>query len=94
MEHRGIHPMRHAYVTMLAEQGVHERVAQQLAGHADSRTTRDIYTHVTGAMLDGAVDAIERAAQALHHREPEGMGPKLGPRPDRESEDVDADEQA
>jgi hypothetical protein len=36
VEHRGIHHMRHAYITMLAEEGVHERVAQQLAGHADS----------------------------------------------------------
>jgi site-specific recombinase XerD len=30
--HRGIHHLRHAFVTMLAEEGVHERVAQQLAG--------------------------------------------------------------
>lgn len=66
VEHRGIHHMRHAYVTMLAEQGVHERVAQQLAGHADSRITREVYTHVTDRMLDGAVDAIERAAQDLY----------------------------
>jgi hypothetical protein len=58
--------MRHAFVTMLAEEEVHERVAQQLAGHADSRTTRDIYTHVTGSMLGGAVDAMERAAGRLH----------------------------
>jgi hypothetical protein len=28
------------YVTMLAAQGVHERVAQQLASHADGRITR------------------------------------------------------
>ena len=44
VDHRGIHHLRHAYVTMLAEQGVHERVAQQLAGHADARMTREIYT--------------------------------------------------
>jgi integrase len=31
VEHRGIHHMRHAWVTMLAERGVHERVTQQLA---------------------------------------------------------------
>ena len=45
---------------------MHERVAQQLAGHADSRTERDIYTHVTGSMLEGATDAIEQAARGVH----------------------------
>lgn len=65
MAHRGVHHLRHAYVTMLAEQGVHERVAQQLAGHADSRVTREGYTHVTARMLDGAAEAIERPAADL-----------------------------
>ena len=32
VEHRGIHHMRHAYGTSLAEIGVHERVAQYLLG--------------------------------------------------------------
>ena len=27
---------------------MHERVAQYLLGHADSRVTKEIYTHVTG----------------------------------------------
>jgi intergrase/recombinase len=81
VKHRGVHHMRHAYVTMLAEQGVHERVAQQLAGHADSRITREVYTHVTARMLDGAADAIERVAQSLHGLDVEEKGPELGPRP-------------
>ena len=42
------------------EQGVHERTAQQLAGHADGRMTREIYTHVTDTMLQEAAGAIER----------------------------------
>ena len=46
---------------MLAEQGVHERVAQQLAGHADARMTREIYTHVTAPMFEAAANAIARA---------------------------------
>lgn len=61
VEHRGIHHLRHAYVTMLAEHGVHERVAQQLAGHADARMTREIYTHVTAPMFDKAANAISHA---------------------------------
>jgi integrase len=61
VDHRGIHHMRHAYVTMLAEHGVHERVAQQLAGHADGRMTREIYTHVTAPMFDAAAKAVSQA---------------------------------
>lgn len=62
VEHRGIHHMRHAYGTSLAEHGVHERVAAQyLLGHADSRVTKEIYTHVTGSMLDSAASAIDQA---------------------------------
>jgi integrase len=61
VEHRGIHHLRHTWITTLAEQGVHERTAQQLAGHADGRMTREIYTHVTDTMLQEAAAAIERA---------------------------------
>ena len=77
VEHRGIHHMRHAYVTMLAEQGVHERVAQHLAGHVDSRMTRLVYTHVTRAMLEGATAAVERAAQDLYS----DVAPQAAPPP-------------
>jgi integrase len=59
VEHRGIHHLRHTWITTLAEQGVHERTAQKLAGHADGRMTREIYTHVTDTMLQEAADAIE-----------------------------------
>lgn len=79
VEHRGVHHMRHALVTMLAQQGVHERVAQQLAGHADSRITREVYRHVTARMLDGAAEAIARAVEDLHRSGLEEMGPLLGP---------------
>lgn len=55
-----MHHLRHTWITTLAELGVHERTAQQLAGHADGRMTREIYTHVTDIMLREAADAIER----------------------------------
>lgn len=41
------HQLRHAYATRLYEIGVDEKSAQYLLGHADSATTRDIYTHLT-----------------------------------------------
>lgn len=53
------------WITTPAEQGVHERTAQQLAGHADGRMTREIYTHVTDTMLREAGDAIERVVADL-----------------------------
>jgi integrase len=62
--HRGIHHMRHTFITTLAENGVHQRVAQQLAGHADSRMTKEVYTHVTDAMMRAAAEAIERVTDA------------------------------
>jgi hypothetical protein len=40
VEHRGIHHLRHSFITTLAERGIHERSAQHLAGHEDSRMTR------------------------------------------------------
>ena len=63
--HRGIHHLRHTYGTNLAENNVHERVAQQLLGHADSRTTREIYTHVSEKMMDDAVRAITDAVDGV-----------------------------
>lgn len=65
VEHRGIHHLRHTYGTTLAENGVHERVAQQLLGHADSRTTREIYTHVSEKMMGEAVQTINDAVERV-----------------------------
>jgi integrase len=65
VKHRGIHHLRHTFVTALAERNVPERAAQHLAGHADSRMTRRIYTHVTDAMLKAAAGAIEDAAATV-----------------------------
>ena len=65
VEHRGIHHLRHTYGTTLAENNVHDRVAQQLLGHADSRTTREIYTHVSEKMMGDAVRAISDAVEGV-----------------------------
>ena len=40
------HQLRHAYATMLFEADVDEKDAQDLLGHAQISTTRDIYTHI------------------------------------------------
>lgn len=40
------HQLRHGYATMLFEAGIEEKDAQELMGHSDISTTRNIYTHI------------------------------------------------
>lgn len=40
------HQLRHCFATMLFEAGVSESDAQDLLGHAQISTTKDIYTHI------------------------------------------------
>jgi len=75
VKHRGIHHIRHAYVTMLAEQGMHER------SRSNSRATRTVAsregstrTSRTGCWT-GAVDAIERVVRDLHAAPDEPSSP-------------------
>ena len=41
------HQLRHAYATILFEAGIEDKDAQELLGHANISTTREIYTHIT-----------------------------------------------
>lgn len=54
-----LHELRHSYLSMLALEGVHPKVKQDLAGHADFSTTMDIYTHVNMDQKRCAADALE-----------------------------------
>ena len=40
------HQLRHAFATLLYEADVGEKDAQEILGHAQISTTRDIYTHI------------------------------------------------
>lgn len=55
------HSMRHAAATILLEEGVPMKVVSELLGHANTRTTAEIYSHVTARMVAEAGTAIERA---------------------------------
>jgi integrase len=55
------HDMRHAYATMMLEDGEELAVVSRSLGHADLSTTADIYAHLTPAMLErtaARMDAI------------------------------------
>lgn len=56
-----LHELRHSYLTMLAFEGIHPKVMQELAGHADPRITMDIYTHVNMDSKREAASAVEGA---------------------------------
>ena len=43
------HQLRHTFATMLYEAGVEDKDAQDILGHAQISTTRDIYTHIRDA---------------------------------------------
>lgn len=55
-----LHELRHTYLTLLAEEGVHPKVMQELAGHSSSQITMDIYTHVNMDAKREAVAAVSR----------------------------------
>jgi integrase len=55
-----LHDLRHGAASLLVEGGVHPRIVQELLRHASSRTTMDIYSHVSAAQQRDAVDALER----------------------------------
>jgi integrase len=58
----GLHDARHTAATILLVLGVDIRVVAELLGHADTRTTREIYQHVLPAL---AQDAADRMGTAL-----------------------------
>ena len=66
-----IHKLRHTYLTALARAGVHPKVMQALAGHANSAVTMEIYTH---ADMGGKRDAAERLREALQPYGRQGEG--------------------
>ena len=60
-----LHELRHSYLSMLAQQGVHPKVMQELAGHASATITMDIYTHVNMDQKREAADVMEDAFQSI-----------------------------
>lgn len=71
-----LHDGRHTAATLLLSEGVHPRVVMELLGHAQMRTTTDIYSHVMPAL---AQEAAQRMNEALWGPERVELQPKLQP---------------
>lgn len=59
-----LHDLRHGAASLLVGAGVHPRIAQELLRHASSKTTMEIYSHVSAAQQREAVDVLQRAITA------------------------------
>lgn len=55
-----LHEFRHTYLSLLAINGVHPKVMQELAGHYSSQISMDIYTHVNMDSKREAVAAVSK----------------------------------
>ncbi|MFU0811953.1 MAG: Site-specific integrase [Atopobium sp.] len=55
-----LHELRHTYLSLLAEKGVHPKIMQELAGHSNARITMEIYTHVN---MDAKREAVASVSE-------------------------------
>jgi integrase len=56
-ERLNFHSLRHSCGAWLASQGVSERIIQEVLGHASTQTTQ-IYSHVAGSAVEGAMERV------------------------------------
>ena len=54
-----LHELRHSFLSIAAQRGVHPSVMQKLAGHNSPKITLDIYTHVNMDQQREAMAAME-----------------------------------
>ncbi len=55
-----LHALRHTYATRLLEQGEDIKVVQELLGHANIKTTGNIYAHVSIKLKKKAINRLDR----------------------------------
>lgn len=58
-----LHELRHSYLTALARAGVHPKVMQALAGHANCAITMDIYTYTDMTAKRDTAEALKRSME-------------------------------
>ena len=54
------HDLRHTFATMSLEHGMDVKTLATIIGHVSSRTTLNIYTHITSEMEENAAASIDR----------------------------------
>lgn len=59
-KHLSTHIFRHTHISLLAEAGVPLKAIMQRVGHNEPTTTLSVYTHVTEAMENEVVKALEK----------------------------------
>lgn len=59
-----LHELRHSFLTLAAQSGVHPAVMQQLAGHSSAQTTMEIYTHINMFSKRAALDAMQETLRS------------------------------
>jgi integrase len=60
LNNRGVHVLRHSFCSHLAMRGAPARAIQELAGHADLRTTQR-YMHLSPAALESAIRLLDQS---------------------------------
>jgi integrase len=58
------HALRHSYITLIAQSGVHPKMAQSLARHSTITLTMDRYAHVTLYEQATAIESLPRLMSA------------------------------
>jgi integrase len=59
LPHQRFHDLRHAYATLMIENGEDLAVVSRSLGHADLSTTADVYAHLTPAILQRSADRMD-----------------------------------
>lgn len=59
------HDLRHTSATLMLEEGVHPKIAQERLGHSDIKMTLNLYSHVTPHMQSAAANALETALKRV-----------------------------
>ncbi|HLT36719.1 MAG TPA: site-specific integrase [Enhygromyxa sp.] len=67
VRYRSPHCLRHTFCSHLAMRGAPVRAIQELAGHADLKTTQR-YMHLTPAALEGAIRLLEQPSPSFAGR--------------------------
>lgn len=83
------HDLRHTFATMSLEHGMDIKTLSAIIGHVSSRTTLNIYTHITSEMQENAAANIDRGiakaeveedGQAETQTTPQEFVPYIAPR--------------